>query len=53
MLIIHAETLLRILQLRDVANYLLRPKIFVKLVIEHLIRREVNEGIKRSLKDLF
>ena len=51
-LAIHAETLLRILQLRDEADYLLRPQIFVRLVIEHLTRREVNEAMSQNLKDL-
>ena len=51
-LTIHAEILTRILQLRDEVNYLIRPYTFIRLAIEHLSKRETNEEIKQSLKDL-
>ena len=51
-LTLHSELLNRIFQIKDEANFLLRPKIFVRLAIEHLIKRETKEEIKQGLKDL-
>ena len=51
-LTIHAEILNRIMCLRDDANHLLRPKVFVKLAVQHLVKREKSEELKRRLRDL-
>ena len=51
-LTIHAEILTRILRLKDETNYLIRTKNFVKLTMDHLIKREIKVDIRQSLKDL-
>ena len=48
----HAEILSRIMLLRDDANHLIRPKIFVRLAIEHIAKREKKPRILESLRDL-
>ena len=49
---IHAEVINRILYLKDSQNYLLRPKIFVRLVLEHIAKREKNDAVKDKIMDL-
>ena len=51
-LTVHAELLVRIRQLKSDLNYLVHPKIIFKKALEHLIRREKKEEIKRELNDL-
>ena len=46
---IHAELLLRILRIKEDANYLIRPKVIVKLAIELVARNEKSDEIKRRL----
>ena len=46
---IHAELLLRILRIKEDANYLIRPKVMVKLAIELVARNEKSDEIKRRL----
>ena len=48
----HSEILNRIMSLKDEANYIVRPKIFVKQAIEYLIKKEIKMETKGSLKDL-
>ena len=48
---IHAEIFLRILRLRDDANFLIRPKVMVRLAIEPILRSE-KAGNKRRLEAL-
>ena len=52
LLTIHAEILNRIMLLKDDARYLIRPKVFVKLGIAHLLKMEKNSKIKRNLEGL-
>ena len=49
---IHAEVIARITALRDQADYLLRPRILVRLALELILRREKSDELKTSLKDL-
>ena len=49
----HAEILNKILSLRDEATYIIRPKIFVRMTFEALIKKERNKMIKRDLKSIF
>jgi hypothetical protein len=49
---LYAEILTRILQLKDEQTFLLRPKIFIKLAIEHLLKCESREEIKAELRTL-
>ena len=49
----HAEILNKILSLRDEATYIIRPKIFVRMTFETLIKKERNKMIKRDLKSIF
>ena len=49
---IHAEILLRILSLKDEDNFLIIPKVMLRLAVELLIRREKVGEIKSRLKDL-
>ena len=49
---LHAETLLRILYLKDEQNYLTHPKTIVKHVIKLTGKREKDPAIKRAMKDL-
>ena len=51
-LTIHSEIINRILYLRDSAEYLLRPKAFVRQTLEYLTRKEKSWEIKRDLEDL-
>ena len=52
-LTIHAEIIGRIRQLRDDdANLLMLPKLFVKKAVEWTLRRELDTGIKDSIKEL-
>ena len=48
-LTLHAEICNRILMLKDDAQYLVRPKVFVINAIKHLIKRENRAAIKDSL----
>ena len=48
---IHAEIFLRLLRLRDDANFLIRPKVMVRLAIEPILRSE-KAGNKRRLEAL-
>ena len=49
---IKAELLGRILQLREEQNYLIHPKRFVKLAIESVGKKELNEELKTEINDL-
>ena len=51
-LTVHAELLQRIMSLPDNQNYLIHPRMMVKLTIKHLVARERKEGIKMKLRDL-
>ena len=51
-LTIHAEILLRILRLKDNAEFLLMPKIFVKNAIKSISVYDNNETVKTSCHDL-
>ena len=51
-LTIHAELLVRIRQLKGETNYLVHPKVIIRKALEHLIKRENKDEIKRELEDL-
>ena len=51
-LTVTAETLLRIFQLKSDQTYLLRPKLFIKLIIQHLQKVESHLETKDLLKTI-
>ena len=51
-LTVHSEILNRIFQLKDEANYLMRPSVFARRAIEHLAKRENNLSKKHELLHL-
>jgi hypothetical protein len=51
-LTIHAEILLRIIMMKENQPYLLRPKNFVKLALNAIIRPEPSNETKEKLRDL-
>jgi hypothetical protein len=51
-LIIHSEILNRILHLRADADYLIRPKIFVKNTLMYLAKKEKDSKVKTSISNL-
>ena len=51
-LTLHSEIISRILQLRDNASFLVRPRSFVENAVKYLIRREKGE-IKEALKTVY
>ena len=52
LLTVHAEIISRLLYIKEDQNYLLRPKIFVKLALEFLARREIKRETRDKIWDL-
>ena len=52
LLTIHAEILARVLYLNNEADYMLHPKRFIKMALEHLMKREKTGQIKTKINDL-
>ena len=49
---IHAEVISRLAYLKDDLSYLLRPKVFVKLALELILKREKSENAKSKIEDI-